>query len=542
VIANDSVGHILVATKVLMGFCAVVFIISGLDDLFIDVCYAARAFYKRFYVFRRYQPLREEDMRSGDEQPLAVMIPAWDESVLIGGMLEKACQALAYTNYIVFVGTYANDVVTAGEVDQVTQAGYPVVRVALPHDGPTNKADCLNWIYKGIRRYEADHGTEFQIFVMQDCEDVIHPLCYRLFNLLIPRKDMVQLPVLSLQRGWRQFTGGHYVDEFAQLHYKDLVVRELLDRSLPAAGVGVGFSRRALEAVSNQGQDEIFDTKSLTQDYALSYRLKQLGMTQIFVKFYVTREVPEQGAQAAGGRSKQVRELVGVREYFPATFQAAVHQKSRWVMGASMQGWAKRGWSGGLSSVYMLYRDRKTLVTSPVTMLGYLVCLVALGVWMVELSWPDTYRFPPFAVPGSAFWYMLVATCTLMLFRIGQRAYCVGRLYGPTQSLLSLPRQAWGGIANIAATLRAMRKYSSHLRGRRPISWERIPRGHRAPGEAPAFRRLLGDVLRSRGLISAEQLAQGLAYQRRHKVRLGEALVQLGALSPQDLQRALGFA
>jgi len=33
---------------------------------------------------------------------------------------------------------------------------------------------------------------------MQDCEDVIHPLCYKLFNYLIPRIDMVQLPVESL--------------------------------------------------------------------------------------------------------------------------------------------------------------------------------------------------------------------------------------------------------------------------------------------------------------------------------------------------------
>jgi len=161
-----------------------------------------------------------------------------------------------------------------------------VIRVTVPHDGPTNKADCLNWIYHAIRRYEAAEGIAFQIFVMQDCEDVIHPLCYRLFNYLIPRKDMVQLPVLSLERRWREFTGGHYLDEFAQLHYKDLVVRELLDRSLPAAGVGVAFSRRALAGQSLTPTTARSSAPSRSpRDYDFGFRLKRLGMRQIFVKF-----------------------------------------------------------------------------------------------------------------------------------------------------------------------------------------------------------------------------------------------------------------
>ena len=161
-------------------------------------------------------------------------------------MLMNTLRTLAYGNYHVFVGTYPNDKDIQREVDEVCAISDRVHKVVTADPGPTCKADCLNWIYSGIRNYERESGIEFQIFVMQDCEDVIHPLCYRIFNWLIPRKDMVQLPVLSLARKWHEFTASHYIDEFAQLHNKDMVVREAINRSVPAAGVGVAFSRRAL--------------------------------------------------------------------------------------------------------------------------------------------------------------------------------------------------------------------------------------------------------------------------------------------------------
>src|SRR5258706_11276917 len=121
-----------------------------------------------------------------------------------------------------YVGTEPNDRTTAGEVDGLEQAGARGIRVMVQHDGPTNKADCMNGIYHAIRGYEAAEGIAFQIFVMQDCEDVIHPLCYRLFNYLIPRKDMVQLPVLSLERRWRGFTAGYYPLGVLRLHFKEI--------------------------------------------------------------------------------------------------------------------------------------------------------------------------------------------------------------------------------------------------------------------------------------------------------------------------------
>src|SRR5258708_36614802 len=233
---------------------------------------------------------------------------------------------------------------------------------------------------------------------------------------------MVQLPVLSLDRRWREFPGGQYLDEFAQLHYKDLVVRELLDRSLPAAGVGVAFSRRALAAVAAANRGEIFSTKSLTEDYDFGFRLKRLGMRQIFVKFEVERDVVRGGAESSSRRTRRVRELVGVREYFPATLRSAIRQKSRWVIGIAMQGWSHLGWSSDWRTNYMLYRDRKSLITNLATVVGYPVVCVVLSVWVMQWLWPDAYRFPPIVQRGSTLWYMLLVNVGLLSQRLFQRA------------------------------------------------------------------------------------------------------------------------
>jgi adsorption protein B len=490
---SDAIAYSLVGCQLLTAVVGVVFLISGIDDLFIDICYFVRVLYKRLFVTPRYPALREQELRARPEQPIAVMIPAWQESGVIRQMLLNTRTRLDYTNYTIFVGTYPNDPATAREVDGLEEAGARVVRVTVPHNGPTNKADCLNWIYHAIRCYEAAEGIAFQIFVMQDCEDVIHPLCYRLFNYLIPRKDMVQLPVLSLERQWREFTGGHYLDEFAQLHYKDLVVRELLDRSLPAAGVGVAFSRRALAAVADAHHGEIFSTKSLTEDYDFGFRLKRLGMRQIFVKFEVERDVSRSAGESGTRRTRRVRELVGVREYFPATLRSAIRQKSRWVVGIAMQGWSHLGWSSDWRTNYMLYRDRKSLITNLASIAGYVVVSVVLSVWLMQWLWPDAYRFPPIVQRGSMLWYMLLTNFSLLALRVLQRAYCVWRLYGYRQAALSIPRIAWANVVNFAATVRAMRLYLRYLHTGRAIAWDKTDHIYPALESIP-FRRPLGEA------------------------------------------------
>jgi bacteriophage N4 adsorption protein B len=411
--------------------------------------------------------------------------------------------------------------------------------VCCPHDGPTNKADCLNWVYQGIRRHERQHGIEFQIFVMQDCEDIVHPLAYKLINFLIPRKDMVQLPVFSLLPKWYQLTAGHYIDEFSQLHYKDLVVRELLCGSIPAAGVGCAFSRRAFQTVAGDNHNELFSTDSLTEDYDFGLRLKKHNLKQVFVKFPVSRVVTRNSFWSGKPRQVVVDDYVCIREYFPARFWAAVRQKSRWVVGITLQGWEHLGWRGNLWMRYMLFRDRKSLITNLVNILGYLIVPVVLGVWLANQIDPDAYRYPSILERGSWLWYVLLGNAGLLVARVLLRAYCTFRLYGITQALLSTPRMVWGNVINFCATCRAIKQYLRYLRTGKLIAWDKTSHVYPSEAELGHYRRKLGDLLLERRLITADQLNEALQQQKGIARRLGEILTEMGALGENDLELAL---
>src|SRR6185503_16875289 len=102
------------------------------------------------------------------EQRIAIAVPAWDESSVIGSMLENALRTLNYTNYHIFVGTYPNDPETGAAVETIGRRFNNVHRLVCAADGPTSKADCMNWVFQGIRRYESEHAVRFEIFVMHD--------------------------------------------------------------------------------------------------------------------------------------------------------------------------------------------------------------------------------------------------------------------------------------------------------------------------------------------------------------------------------------
>ncbi len=98
---------------------AVLILISSLDDLIIDLWYWSRRLYRKFTVNRRYRPLTVEQLLARDEQPLAIMVPAWLEYDVIAPMIENMVSTLDYQNYVVFVGTYINDQRTIDEVERM---------------------------------------------------------------------------------------------------------------------------------------------------------------------------------------------------------------------------------------------------------------------------------------------------------------------------------------------------------------------------------------------------------------------------------------
>ena len=91
-------------------------------------------------------------------------------------MLEHNLAEIAYSNYDVFVGVYPNDLPTVRAVSKQSRR-HPRIHVATcPHNGPTSKGDCLNWIYRRMQEFEEQHRVRFEIVITHDAEDMIHEI------------------------------------------------------------------------------------------------------------------------------------------------------------------------------------------------------------------------------------------------------------------------------------------------------------------------------------------------------------------------------
>lgn len=539
-VLDDLMPNILIITKVLLVFVSVVFFISGLDDLFVDIFHIIRSLYRRFFVMPRYCPLTEKQLLHPPEKPIALMIPAWDESSVIGRMLDNSIRTVDYFRYHLFVGTYPNDPKTQREVEFVRERYDNVHCIVCPKDGPTNKADCLNWIYKGIRNFEQENDVQFEIFVLADSEDVLHPLSLKLFNYLIPRKDMVQLPVFPLEMKWYQFTPGHYADEFAENHSKDLLVRERLTGNLPSAGVGCAFSRRAMTWVARDQDKQVFNIDTLTEGYEFGVRLGRYGLKQIFARQAVCREVTRESPLTGRIRQKRVREYIATREYFPTKFGQAVRQKSRWMLGINLQAWASLGWTKHWWTDYALARDRKALISQLAILAGYFVLAVILLVWMLQHFFPGSYRYPPLIEQGTWLWYLVLIDTLFLLFRFLERAFWVERIYGWRQALLSAPRLVWGNAINITAAIRALKLWFKARFTGKLIEWDKTDHVYPTEEVLRSYRRRLGDLLLERRFITISQLETALEMQRRNHRPLGAILLEQGWVAEDDLVRILG--
>lgn len=524
---------------------AVLILISSLDDLFIDIWYWVRESWRTLTVKKRreYRPLTQQDLLQRPEQPLAIMVPAWAEYDVIAQMVENMIDVLDYREYIVFVGTYPNDAETIAEVERMRRRYKRLRRVEVPHAGPTSKADCLNWLILSIFDYEKRHDIEFAGVILHDSEDVLHPMELRFFNYLLPRKDMIQLPVTSLDREWYELIAGVYMDEFAEWHAKDLVVRESVSGMVPSAGVGTCFSRKALQALSEATDNQPFNTDSLTEDYDVGARLAAMGMHSIFARFPVQFRVRRPSWFGWGPVRERTQSMaLCVREYFPDNFRASYRQKARWVLGIGLQSWETLGWRGSLATKYLLARDRKGIVTSFISIIAYIIFLQLLLFWLLKVTGVWTTQFPTIFQAGT--WQMNVAliTTAALATRVVQRFYFVNKLYGWEHALMSIPRMVVGNMINFMATARAWRMFLLYLLFGKRMVWDKTMHDFPSASQLVQTRKRLGELLTTWQAVEPERVEQALQQQQGGRQQpLGRILVSQGWLDDETLAEAIAF-
>jgi len=446
--------------------------ISALDDFAVDAMWLWRLA-KRLW----HGPEAESGGAPPPERPIAIAIPCWHEADVIGAMLDHNLAALRYSNYRVLVGVYPNDPDTLHAVSEAAKR-HPRVRiVCVPHNGPTVKADCLNWICRALEEEERAMGAEFAGLVQHDAEDLIHPTELSLFNARLDEAGFLQLPVLPLPTPCRDLTHGVYCDDFAESQSKDLITRHLAGAFVPGCGVGTALRRDVLRRLS-AGDGNVFDPASLTEDYDLGLRLFRMGVKQVFLPLLADRTG-----------------YVATREYFPRRWNAAVRQRSRWIAGNALQAWERHGWSGSWTVRWFLWRDRKGLWGNPVSVLCNLLLVAGCATWFSHRAsgapWvmESAVHVTPWLVA------LLSLNCVLMAARLGARTAASGRLYGWRFAALVPVRFFWGNFLNAAATFRACHSWmEAKIRGER-LAWAKTSHAYPTRGSLLACKKTLPEVL-----------------------------------------------
>jgi bacteriophage N4 adsorption protein B len=453
----DQFIHIVAfVDRELILFSAIGFLIGGMDELIVDLIWLARNFWRRKFVYSAHSRVDSNTILPA-RQPgsLAIFVPAWDEADVIAQMLSAATTRYGDANYMIFVGCYRNDSATIIAVKSVAHP--KIMLVVCDRDGPTTKADCLNALWRELNIDELHKRISYKAIILHDAEDLVSASELKIFDRLIETCGLVQLPVIPIVDPDSRWISGHYCDEFAEAHCKTLVVREFLGAGVPAAGVGCAISRDALALLANARAGDPFDVDSLTEDYELGLRLHALGQKTIFVR------LPEHGE--AG--------MVATKAHFPATLEAAVRQKSRWIIGIALAGWDRLGWSDGLFECWMRLRDRRAVIASVILTSAYLAAILT-GLFMIYGLLGGTLPELVFANVET----LIGINIILLFWRIVMRAYFVTHLYGWREGLTSIPRTIIGNVIAIMASRRAVAQYWGIAKGQAPI-WDKT--AHKFP-------------------------------------------------------------
>ena len=221
---------------------------------------------------------------------------------------------------------------------------------------------------------------------------------------------------------------GLYMDEFAEMHTKDLEVRQRISGVIPCAGVSACFSREAIQHLNDQNQGEAFRTSSFTEDYDIAFRVSELGFNSAFIAYPANYAIDID--IDSGNPGILYRTLpVATREFFPSGLEAAYRQRARWLLGIVFQGSEEHGWKGSLGTKYFLARDRKGVITSPAVMLAYfaLANLTVFELYRAVFD-PEKQFVYTLLTQDWAVW-MFFANFLFLIWRLFNRMTFTGMIY-----------------------------------------------------------------------------------------------------------------
>jgi bacteriophage N4 adsorption protein B len=423
---------------ILLFMVSILITVSSLDDAFIDLLAVGIVRFRVPGLVDRAHAIPKT----------AVFVANWHEEDVLGKMVEGNLARIQAPEVSFFLGVYPNDTGTV-RVAKKLEAKHPdrvrVIINTLP--GPTSKGQMLNEMFSQV--LSSDDCPD--MVVLHDSEDVIDPRTFQIYAAYSREYDYIQVPVFSLNRGKGAHVASTYMDEFAERHTREMIVRDAVGACIPSAGVGTCMTKKLLKHfLRTRGQ--VLMSGTVTEDYILGVEAKREGFKCVFA--------------AVSANADEGLDFVATREFFPKTLAASIKQKARWVYGINFEAMCRLGWKGGPWDFYFFVRDRKGLITNFLPPLSLaLLALLILG--YLDLSEMPTSLEPVFVL---SMWTNLIA----LIVRYIVRVTACRKVYG---------RFDWFGVAvrwpvalyiNMVAVFRAWKAYLGESEfATKPIVWSK---------------------------------------------------------------------
>jgi adsorption protein B len=397
--------------------------LSSLDDIFIDLLAFGIAHF----------PFRRDTAKPAALPNIAIFVANWREEDVIGKMVEGNLARIDIPQVSLFLGVYPNDTGTRSVAEALAAAHPDRVRVivnSLP--GPTSKGQMLNEMF--AQTFAGESAPD--LVVLHDSEDVIDPRSFEVYARYSGEYDFIQVPVFSLRRRKGSYVASTYMEEFAERHTREMIVRNALGAAIPSAGVGTCLTQ-ALVRHFLRTRGQVLMSGTVTEDYILGIEAKRSGFRSIFA--------------ALSARAEQGADYVATREFFPQHLEASIKQKTRWVYGIAFEAMHKLGWQGQPWDIYFFLRDRKGMITnflapgSVVLMILALADLIDLETMPREMYW---------LLQWSLSLNLLAAVC-----RYVARLASSHRVYGKLDWLGVAIRWPVSQYINMVSTFRAWKIY-----------------------------------------------------------------------------------
>jgi len=425
------------------------FLLSVLTiSLLISLCSLDDAFIDLLALGIGQDPYRDGGRGDVVVPETAVFIANWDEEDVIGRMVDGNLARIDEPSVVLYLGVYPNDTGTLRVANEVAERYPGRVKVIVNSlNGPTSKGQMLNEMFEQV--FSRDDSPD--LVVLHDSEDVIDPRSFAVYARFATRYDFIQVPVFSLQRRRSDFVAATYMDEFAERHTREMIVRNALGVAIPSAGVGTCLSRRLVQYFL-QTHGRVLMPATVTEDYVLGVEAKRAGFRSVFA--------------AVLADADEGYDYIATREYFPQKLSASIKQRTRWIYGTSFEALHKLGWNASAWDIYFLIRDRKGAVAN-------FLPAASLALW--ALVFVDFIEVDSMT-DGMAtlFAVSMVFNVAMSVVRYLSRIVSGYQVYGTIDWLGIALRWPVGVIINMSATYRAWKIYFGESDfATRPIVWSK---------------------------------------------------------------------